>query len=200
VIDILLTQSIWVPLAAALLLHGLDVWLSLRERALYHAGARNTIFFPEQYTLSRLYKPTATLSQFWEWRYALFLVGVVISVPLAYSLFVIQRNSGWVFVFLMGGLLLYEAAECIRLGRMVTLFRAVRERQGIEGYLSIPRWLTANLFVVDLYGFGLLYAVLYLASGSLFFLGGAAACFIRAHSLRDWAIFTRWTRSRSGKA
>lgn len=199
-IDTLLTSSVWFPLAAAVLLHALDTWLSMVERFNYHSGARHVVFMPEQYPLEKLFKPAGGIFQFWDRRAALFIAGVAVVVPLSYYIFIVRERSAWVFVFLMGGLLLYEVAECIRLGRMATLFRAARERQGVEGYITIPRWLTANLIVIDLYGFGLLYMLLFFGTGSMFFLGGAAACFIRAHATRDFAVFSRWIRSRRGSA
>lgn len=197
-IDSLLTSSVWFPLGAALLLHALDAWLSMVERYNYHSGARLVIFMPEQYPLEKLFRPAAGIIQFWDRRTTLFLIGVALVVPLSYYVFVIRESAPWVFVFLMGGLLLYEVAECMRLGRMLTLFRAARDRQGVEGYLSVPRWLTANLFVIDLYSFGLLYLLFFFGTGSMFFLGGAAACFIRAHATRDFAVFSRWIRGRKG--
>jgi hypothetical protein len=185
VIENLLVVSPWFALAAGLVLYALDIFLTLSERYQYHAGAKDVLEFRERYTLRRPFQPGGGVRQFWDMRFALFLAGGAGGILLTWWVFTRKNDLPQVFIFAVGGLLLYEIAECIRLTRSVTLLRLAREHKGLEGSLKIDSWVTGNLYVIDLYGIALVALLAFLLSGSLFFLGGAVSSFVFGHQVRD---------------
>lgn len=190
----LFTGSIWFSLVLAVALAVIDAALSLAERYYYHSGAKYRIKVEDEYPLDKPYHAARGVRQFFNRRYVLFVLGTALGVPAAWWIFTRANPRPDVFVAAMGGLLLLETAECVRLARVVTLYRLALRGEGFDGQVSVPRWLPINLMVVDLYGFALLYLLIYLLTGSLFFLGGAGSCFVRAHAARDGSIYIKWMK------
>lgn len=198
--ETLFTTSPWLALALAMVVTGLDLALTIIERAQYHGGAKDVILIEgARFRLERPYQPGAGWGQFWGRRYTLYLIGTAAAVVFAWFLFHRWNNLPQVFVFGMGGLLLYELVEISRLLYAVNLLRYARLKRGVKGKVEVAAWVPLNLSVVDEYTFGLVYLLAFLASGSWFFLGGAATCFILGHGLRDYVSFWRKTGKASSR-
>ena len=97
-----------------------------------------------------------------------------------------QINRPDLFTFLMGGLVLLEAAAGMRHFRNVIFFHYARQPGTVTGEIEYSRRLVHTQYFFELYGFAALYMLMFLVSGGWFFLGGAVACFVSAQRRRDW--------------
>lgn len=189
-----LSTSPWPALVIGLLITGADLALTTAAASLYYGGAREIISLPGQYAMQKPYNPQGGWRQFWTRRYTLFLIGTAIAIPAAWFVFTRMNRLDWVWEFAIGGLVLFELAECLRLLKVVTLFRLARRGTGIVGRLEAQKWASMNLFVVDQYGLALVFLLAFAATGSVFFFGGAATCFLLGHRVRDW-VAVRQTKT-----
>lgn len=116
------------------------------------------------------------------------LLVVAAAILIAWEISVRQYDRPDIFSFLMGGLLLLEAAVALQRFRHIVLFRYARRAEGIRGKIEYSRRLALSLSFFDLYGFVALYVFIFLVSSSWFFLGGALTCFVASRRLRDWVM------------
>jgi hypothetical protein len=95
---------------------------------------------------------------------------------------------GWTgpMQFLMGAMLLREAAILLRHVRNLLLFRRARSGQELEGSLRYRRPLILYLSAVELWSYAALYAVLSMMLSSWFMAGGAVACAVTG--LQHWRM------------
>jgi hypothetical protein len=187
----LLTNSPWPGIVLALAFTLLDLALTIRERALYYVGAQELIAIQGQYRLDRPYQAGAGWRQFWTRRYTLLLAGTAAGVGAGWYIFTRMNNLPEVYLFTVGGLVLFEFVENVRLVRFINLYRYALRKSGLRGHLEVQSWVTNNLFVIDQYAFALIFLLAFLASGEWFFLGGTASCFVFGHQLRDFVVSRR---------
>ena len=89
----------------------------------------------------------------------------------------VHPEAGGLFSFLMGGLLLREAAVHVRHFRNLALFLSVLRRpESIQGSVQYSRSLILGQSAVELFAFSGLFLGLFLVTGSWFLMGGAFAC------------------------
>ena len=89
-----------------------------------------------------------------------------------------MHNSGLTSLFsvLWGGLVLSQFAIHLRHLRNLILFRYASRSIDIQGRIQYARWLLLRLSSIEFFGFGLMFSLAYLFSGSLVILGGAVFC------------------------
>lgn len=85
-------------------------------------------------------------------------------------------NLPAMYSFLVGALVLREAAIHVRHARNVASFKQVKSGDGLKGKLEYSRWFILKTSAVELFSFAALFLFLFLVTGSWFCLGGAVAC------------------------
>jgi hypothetical protein len=86
----------------------------------------------------------------------------------------------------MGGLVLVHAAASMRRLRNIVLFHHAISAKGLSGKIEYSKRTVHTLSFVELFGFAVLYLLMFLVSGSWFFLGGALVCLVAGNRHRDW--------------
>jgi hypothetical protein len=93
------------------------------------------------------------------------------------------------YMFILGGFVLMEAAVHMRHFRNLFLFRSTFGPAGITGRIEYPRKIILRLSAFEFLEFSVLFFLLYVATQSWFLLGGSLACLII--SFRHWALARR---------
>ncbi len=89
------------------------------------------------------------------------------------------------FLLPLGMFLLMEVAVHFRHFRTYHLLTQVEKHGGMEGRVVQSRWLTYNTSAFELLSMGVLFLLASILTFSLFFFGGALACFALAYSHHD---------------
>lgn len=184
--ETLLTETPWVALALGLIVYVADYALLLYEAYLYHTSARPYLLCHDIYEFSsgrpddppwrRLIQPTFLLR--------LLVVGA--GIPLVWWAAVRELERPEIVLVLVGGLVLLKAATAIRHLRQAVFYQHMRREEAVEGAIEYAEALVLTGYVVELYGFTVLYALLTLTGSPWFFLGGAITCFVTSRRMRDY--------------
>lgn len=83
----------------------------------------------------------------------------------------------WAYSLYLGMFLLLEAAIHLRHLRNVSIIRVVRKHGGVEGQIRYKQWFSYRNSANELYIMGTFLLLTALLTYSLFFLGGAIACY-----------------------
>ena len=185
-IENLFISNVWFALAAGALVYSVNYYLSIYGAYLYHAGAKDTIVFEGLYVLTPTLQKAIAARGFVTTQFLWRLLILSLAILAAWSLCVVQFQRPELFSFLMGGLLLYEAADFLQDFRTIVLFRYARRAEGLQGKIEYSKRLVLTLSVFELYGFAGLYFLMFLVAGSWFFLGGTLTCIVTSRRLRDW--------------
>lgn len=88
------------------------------------------------------------------------------------------------YVVTVGAYLLVELMVHMRHLRNIVLFRSLGVPGAAEGHLRYARWVTEQVHVVDLGAFAALFAICYVVSGEILFVGGVLGCLgvLRRHA------------------
>ena len=184
-----LVRSPWISLALCAVVYALEYALGRYEADLYVGGAKQYVTYVFEH------KWLAPYQDHGRWRVSprlLLAIGALcVMVPVAWLSLVREFGQKEVFLFLLGGVLLAEAAGCIQRARNILLFWRVR-RTGLRfGRLRLTERKVLVRSAVELFSFALLYALIFLVTMNWLFLGGAANCLITGIRRRDLAIICR---------
>ena len=166
----------WLALAVWLLSYAADYYLTLYSARLYRQSAQAHITFEGSFELTPYYQKDIDGLRRVSPRFILAVVWSVLLLELIWYLSVVVVKVPELFQFLLGGLVLREAAVLVRHARNIALFRALRGGQGLHGQVQYARWLSLRQSATELGSFGVLFGLLALALGSWFLAGGAFAC------------------------
>lgn len=186
----LLAENVWLAVAVCELFFILDMLAADAETRLYHQAAKPYL------TIESIYDDDATSSGqrpegLFTWRalvllallgagvYAIWRVGARLHQPIIYAV-------------LIGGLVLYKAANLVRRWRMISFFRCLRKEGGIQGSPSVSRQLVLTAHFNDLYSFSALYLLIFLLTGEWFFLGGSFTCLTAGRRWRDYTVMSKY--------
>jgi hypothetical protein len=184
----MLVDNVWIAIALAVMSYAVGYYLALYEAHLYYTGAKNYISLEGFGELAPALEEAASRGLHVTTR---FLVEVVVLTLAVFALWTVcfqEIKRPDLFYFLIGGLVLLEAAVSMRYLRNVVIFRYAREGEGIRGKIEYSRRLVHTLSFLELYGFAALYVLMFMVSGGWFFLGGALACFVSGRRRRDWTM------------
>jgi hypothetical protein len=184
----LLLSSPWLAMALGAIILATDYYTSIYQTHFYQAGVRGYLEYQDLYKLTLEIDAVIARRRIISGRFAASVGVLVACIVTVWWLCLQQSNRPEVFLFLIGGFVLDEAAEIIRQYRHIMVWREVLKRGGLDGKLSYTRRLTYMQTVYDRYGFVLLYAFLFLVTGSWFIFGGAFACFATSRHFRDWVV------------
>jgi|SRR5579859_771022 len=167
----------WFALALWLLSYLADYYLTLYSARLYRQGAQAHVAFEGSLELTPYYQADIDQLRRVSLRFILAVVWSVLLLELIWYLSIVVLKLPWAFEFLLGGLVLREAAVLMRHARNIALFRAARaEGQGISGKITYTRRLSLRQSAVELWAFAALFALLAALTASWLLAGGAFAC------------------------
>jgi hypothetical protein len=185
------TQLGW-SLAAWSLVYWADYVSTIASARLYRQAAHEHIVFEGSLELTPTFQHDVDrlrwVSPRFLFAWALSLLGLSVIWWLSVAFL------GWVqpMQFVLGALLLREAAVLLRHARNLLLFHRVSHDDGLDGQVRYQRGLMLYLSGGELLSFSLVYAVLGLALSSWFMAGGAVAT-----AVTGWQHW-RWSRSADG--
>jgi hypothetical protein len=147
-----------------------DYLMTLTCARMYQA--QQTIVFEGSYEITPIFQADVNALRRVSPR---FLIALLFSTG---YLVVVQRTSSVVgsaslYAGVLGAMLLLQSAVHMRHFRNWFLFR---NGKAVQGRLSYPRVLLLRTSAFELLGFAALYLALFLATASIFILGGALAC------------------------
>jgi hypothetical protein len=195
----LLTQELWLALSAWALSYASDFALTLYTARLYHARAREHFSFGGSFELTPYYQADVDRLRRWSPRLWLALGLSAVLVALVWVLSVVVLGLPAFFTFLIGALLLRQAAVILRHLRNLVLFRAVRDTTAVSGQIAYARPLVLRLSAAELGALGGLFLLLALVTSSWFLLGGAVACGVTAYQHARLAR-TAWKQAAAQRA
>jgi hypothetical protein len=169
-----------------------DYLMTLTCARMYQA--QQTIVFEGSYEITPLFQADVNALRRVSPR---FLIALLFSTG---YLVVVQRTSSVVgsaslYTGVLGAMLLLQSAVHMRHFRNWFLFR---NGKAVQGRLSYPRVLLLRMSAFELLGFAALYLALFLATASIFILGGVLAC--GALSLNHYRLARRHLASISPAA
>ena len=185
-IENLLIGNAWFALAAGVVFFTVTFYLAIYEAYLYHAGAKDYLVLEGRYEWLTAFQDIFTGRRRVSARFLAALLILALGILAAWEVCIRQYSRPDVFSFLIGGLLLLEAAAAMQHVRRIVLFRHARRAEGLQGKIEYSRRLVFTLSFVEQYSFAALYVLMFLVSGSWFFLGGALTCIVAGRRRRDW--------------
>ena len=184
----LLIDHIWISILLCILFTTAQHYLGLFEVYLYHNYATAYMDYEGRYDGYEW--ATSTDHRKWMPNTHLIIVLVVSSLAILAGWYALvkQVNQPEIFSFLLGGILLFRITRSLVNFRMISFFRFARNREDIQGKVTYSKRLAFTLPYLDMYGYALLYLLLFLFLGGWFLPGGVLTCFITARQNRDWVL------------
>lgn len=181
-----LTAHLWIASGLWALSYISDYALTLYTARLYHAGARQHFGFGGSFELTPYFQSDIDKLRRLSPRFWLALLLSMVTMGLVWVLSVAVLRLPTFFTFLIGAMLLRQAAVHLRHARNLVLFRAVRDTSDVSGQITYARPLVLKLSSAEFGAYGLLYLILALVTGSWFVLGGAVSCAVV--SVQHWRL------------
>ncbi|OGO16906.1 MAG: hypothetical protein A2Z14_01945 [Chloroflexi bacterium RBG_16_48_8] len=184
----LLIDKVWISIVLCLVLSIMEHYLGLYEVYLYYNHVNAYMIFEGRCDgYERFIEPG---NRKWIPSTSFMVVLAILSLGIYAGWFALVKQFGRpeIFSFLVGGIILYRATRSLIHFRMISFFRFAQDPGEIQGKVKYSRRLTFTLPYLDLYGFTLLYLLLFFIQGSWFLLGGILTCFIAARRHRDWVM------------
>jgi hypothetical protein len=169
------------PVAAILLwvaVYFSDYYLTLYGARLYRSGPNEHIEFEGSYELTAYYERDIDQMRRVSTRFLIALAFSAVALFAVWLIGVKALRADWLMAFLLGGLVLREAAVHLRHLRNIVTFGMARKPGALQGKLTYPRWFLLRSSAFELIGFGGLYLFGAALGGGWFFLGGGVACLV----------------------
>ncbi len=161
-------SSVWLGPLLWMALYASDYFLTIACARMYQA--QDKVVFEGSYEITPLFQADVNALRRLSPRFVVALLASTGYVA------VVQRIAGsmpWLYLSVLGAMVLTELTIHIRHFRNWFLFR--NGTSLIQGRLAYPRGLMLRMSAFELLMFAGLYLILFLATGSLFVLGGAVA-------------------------
>ena len=166
---------------------GLWLLLSITDSLLTVAGAKLYQGTREQFVFSGSYELEPEHQEDVDSYRAISFTFVLGLILYGGVLWIIYANGfKKVFAFVWGGLIFLQLAVHLRHFRNLLLFSYAKRSKGVAGQIKYERWLSLRLSAYEFLGYGLLFSIVFLFTGSLIILGGAVACSLMA--IRHWLM------------
>jgi hypothetical protein len=177
------------PVAAILLwaaIYFSDYYLTIYGARLYYSGPKEHLEFEGSYELTPYYERDIDRMRRVSTRFLIALAFTALALFAIWLIGVKALRQDGVMAFLLGGLVLREAAVHLRHFRNIVTFRMARQSGVLKGKLTYPRWFLLRSSAFELMGFGVLFLFGAALGGDWFFLGGGVACLVTGfqHLLR----------------
>ena len=187
-IERLIISNPWSALIVGVLAYGVGYYLGLYEAYLYHIGAKSYLVLEGDYELTPALQAAIFKRRWVNGRFLAVVFFLTVGILAMWQITIRQYNRPDVLTFLMGGLVLYEAAAGIQHLRNIVLFYYAPKSANLQGKITYSKRLVHTLSFYEMYGFVALYLIMFLVSATWFYLGGALTCFVAGRRHRDWAM------------
>ena len=172
-LDTFLGENIWPGIIVWSLLYISDYYLTIYGARLYQNHARRYIVFEGSYELTPYFQADINALRRLSPRFIWSLSMTWLALSLVWLLGVWFFQVPETFSLVIGALILVEAVVHIRHIRNIVLFRLTRQDDGgLTGKIEYARWVTLRLSSVEMLSFAALFLLIFLVTGSWFFLGG----------------------------
>lgn len=186
-LGVILVDNVWVAIAVWTAVYISDYFLSVWAARLYRNGAREHVTFTGSLEITPQFQDDINALRTISIRFLRALVFSVVVIAVAWVIAVRWLSIPYAFSILMGALICLEATAHIRHIRNIAFMKILIGTQGLKGRIEYPRWLSLRLSAVEILGFAVLFLIVFLISGSWFFVGGALSCLVTGLKHRDWA-------------
>jgi hypothetical protein len=184
--QILIDNVGWVMIAWTIIYLS-DYYLTIYSARLYRQGANQYLVMEGSFELTPAFQRDVDQLRLFSRR---FVAMLFLALGLIFFVWAITPTTTTygreLFAFLMGMLVLVEAAIHLRHFRNIYLFRQLRNVGALHGRLEQRRWFILQSSAVELLTYAGLWCALYLLTTEAFFLGGAFYCAITAG--RHWKL------------
>jgi hypothetical protein len=167
-----LFEHVWVPPLVWMVVYLSDYTLTLICARLYQA--QDTIVFEGSYEITPTFQADIDALRRISPRFVFLLVVTTFYVWLMGWLIPVTSDSFYWYLFLLGAMLLLEAAVHVRHVRNWHLFKHVVPQ--VRGRIEYPRVPILRASALDLLAFACLYACIWAVTENPFLLGGAISC------------------------
>jgi hypothetical protein len=183
-----LNDNVWISIVLGLFVYLVDYYLTQYEVYLYHTYAREYLVYKGRYEGSNVLKRVKEKK--WLPSVSLMVTLLILSIGIYAGWFALVRqlNLPEVFSFLMGGLILFRVARSLSHFRYISLYKFAQVEGEFEGRVEYSERITFTLPYMELYGFTILFTLLFLIHGGWFLPGGILTCFLAARHHRDWVL------------
>jgi hypothetical protein len=174
-----LTESPWPSVLLVAVLYSSDYVLTLICARLYQQRGRRTILIEGSFELNPIMQKHVDSGRWFSGRW---LIGVGTLCVLFPVLWWLMTDIGWQqgYFLMLGGMVFLQLAVHTRHLRNLFLFVTALGDDGIRGRVEYPRWVVLSMSAFEFLIFAGLYAVSYVLTGSVLFMGGAALCLLMA--------------------
>ena len=174
----ILTDGPRTGIALWALLYVSDYAFTIACARMYHAGVRQILVFEGSYELTPFFQKDVNALRSISPR---FILALLWGIALLGTLWWLSKDV-WpeAYRFALGSLILVQLAVHVRHVRNFVLFRKTLAGQGVRGRVEYPRPLMLQLSALELVCFAIVFLAGFLATWSVFLLGGAAGCLVNA--------------------
>lgn len=166
-------QKLWIVLPVWLIVYLADYYLTIIGARYYKTGANEHIAYQGSYELTPQFQSDIDALRLFSPKFIrVVLISSVLLVVLWFASS--QEPDFWPFFrFLFGGLILREIVILLRHAKNITIFWNAKKHRGISGQVRYDRWFTYRMSFVELFGFAVVFLIVFLFTGSYSFLGGS---------------------------
>lgn len=182
-IDTFLIDHPWFAVGVWAVLYVSDYYLTLWGATLYTRTARAFVEL-ESYEMEPLFQKDIDGLRKFSPVFIRYLVLSSVALVAVWWLSVHWARNPAFYLVALGAYILVELVVHMRHLRNIVLFRAFGVPGAVEGHLRYARWVTQRVHVVDLAAFAGLFAICYVVSGDILFIGGVLGCLgtLRRHA------------------
>ncbi len=182
-IEQFLYDHVWVAIGLWVAVYISDYTLTLRGARLYQEIGKKYREIDGSYELTPSYQRDINALRRFSPRFlaSLWIYALILAVFWALAVYL---KTPEVFALVLGGPLLLEVVVHLRHVRNIAEFTLAGPN--IDGKIKMPRWVSYRLSAVELTSFSAVYLLLFVATGSWFFVGGIVACLSTGY--RHWRL------------
>jgi hypothetical protein len=179
-------DNVWLALLLWMGLYISDYTLTLRSARLYQGGGNQHVVYEKGIELTPYYRGEIAALRGASPRFLFMLGFSSLLLWLIWFLGQLWGPDSLLFELVMGAYLLLEVSVHMRHIRNLAYFGRMKTSQGVRGKVEYASWLTLQISAVDLTAFAVLFLVVFLLTGRLFFAGGAIGCAVTG--FKHWRL------------
>jgi hypothetical protein len=175
-----LLNNLWLDILIWIALYISDYQLTIVSARLYQTVGREFLSLEGSFELTPFYERDVDALRRVSPRFLAMLTLQCLAIFLMWTFTTQWSDDPALFSFVLGALFLLEVVVHVRHVRNLVTFHYARRIGSLKGRLERARWFVLRLSAVDLAGYALLFLLVFLLTGSWFFLGGTTSCLVTA--------------------
>lgn len=183
----LMLTNLWVSLAVFNLLYICDYFMTLWQAHIYRKGVSEHFVFEKGIELNPIFKKDIASLRVISPRLILNLLLISILLAALWAMIVYWRIfPAQIYEFVYGGVILTFVMVNVRHIRNILYYREIVKGGGVSGRVEITMALSLRQSMHDVFGFVILYLVVYSLTGVILFAGGALFCLVNMSTHLKW--------------